>query len=338
MEFSFFGTEEIQSSIKIYLKRLSNFNQPVAEDISTEIDSFKNILQYILDEPIAADKNFTITLSKHQTRIQHLLNNEINNDSVLEIMYIFYMFCLEYKFRHPNHSHSTIDGYYAQIENNKKKFTKYVSNYSKSLGPLRFEVIEDKLEHNQSNHTDDQENIKKQIRDWNLNLKQKQQEIKELEEKLDTLRITGNFELLNVGLEKFISQKKRAQLIALFMIILLATGVLYAPFQAYDSGLFYAPAYLMVELLLIYFFRIVIKSYFSISDQLLQLNNRQALLQFIQPYTDYKIKNKIAYEQIAKFEDIVFSKISPDMEKVPTSPDLISAIEKIANIVKRPSS
>ncbi|MFZ3054245.1 MAG: hypothetical protein WA099_12675 [Sulfuricurvum sp.] len=91
---------------------------------------------------------------------------------------------------------------------------------------------------------------------------------------------------------------------------------------------------LTIEIFLVYYFRIFLHNYNSIEEQILQLENKSSLLQFISDYMEYKQDNDVKSDDIAKFEDIIFSKISPNMKTIPTSPDLISLVEKIAKIVK----
>lgn len=91
---------------------------------------------------------------------------------------------------------------------------------------------------------------------------------------------------------------------------------------------------LTIEIFLVYYFRITLHNYNSIDEQMLQVETKSSLLEFISDYMEYKQENKIGHEDISKFEDIIFSKISPDMKTVPTSPDVVSLIEKIAKIIK----
>jgi len=92
---------------------------------------------------------------------------------------------------------------------------------------------------------------------------------------------------------------------------------------------------LTIEIFLVYYFRIVLHNYNSIDEQILQLENKSALLKFISDYVEYKKDNDIKQDDISKFEEIIFSKISPNMKTIPTSPDVISLVEKVAKIIKK---
>ena len=58
-------------------------------------------------------------------------------------------------------------------------------------------------------------------------------------------------------------------------------------------------------------------------------------MKFISDYVEYKKDNDVSQEDISKFEEIIFSKISPNMKTIPTSPDVISLVEKVAKIIKK---
>ena len=94
----------------------------------------------------------------------------------------------------------------------------------------------------------------------------------------------------------------------------------------------------VIEIFLVYYFRIFLHNYNSIEEQILQLENKSALLQFISHYIIYKKDNDIQQDDVSKFEEIIFSKISPNMKTIPTSPDVISLVEKIAKIFNKRQS
>jgi len=91
---------------------------------------------------------------------------------------------------------------------------------------------------------------------------------------------------------------------------------------------------LTIEVFLVYYFRIILHNYNSVDEQILQVETKSSLLGFISDYMEYKQENTIGHDDISKFEDIIFSKISPNMKTIPTSPDIVSLIEKITKIIK----
>lgn len=92
---------------------------------------------------------------------------------------------------------------------------------------------------------------------------------------------------------------------------------------------------LSIVAILIYYFRIVFHSYKSVQSQILQLELRRTLIQFIQSYTEYsteiKVKDKDA---LAKFESIIFSGIVSNNEKLPSTYDGLDQIMKLLKNLK----
>jgi hypothetical protein len=87
-----------------------------------------------------------------------------------------------------------------------------------------------------------------------------------------------------------------------------------------------------IEVVLVYFFRIILMNYRSVKAQKLQIELRKTLCQFIQSYAEYSAKLKkqdgIALE---KFENLIFSGLLSDPEKLPSTFD---GLEQLGNLVK----
>ncbi|EKM6438492.1 hypothetical protein PU783_000625 [Cronobacter sakazakii] len=89
---------------------------------------------------------------------------------------------------------------------------------------------------------------------------------------------------------------------------------------------------LSLTLILIYFFRVVLNNFNSVRAQLMQINLRKNLCQFVHNYAEYSkdiISDKI--NPLTKFEDIIFSNIMGSDEKTPSTFD---GIEQLASIIK----
>lgn len=90
-----------------------------------------------------------------------------------------------------------------------------------------------------------------------------------------------------------------------------------------------------IEILLIYLFRVVLANYQSIKKQLLQIELRMTLCQFIQSYTDYANKMKAADKaSLEKFENLIFSGIVMDDQQLPSTFDGIEQISKMVSALK----
>ena len=87
-----------------------------------------------------------------------------------------------------------------------------------------------------------------------------------------------------------------------------------------------------LEFVFIYFFRVVLNHYNSIQTQIMQIELRQSLCQFIQSYAKYakEIKEKDG-ASLEKFENLIFSSILSTPDKVPSTFD---GIEQLSNLIK----
>ncbi len=88
--------------------------------------------------------------------------------------------------------------------------------------------------------------------------------------------------------------------------------------------------------LLIYFFRIVLLNFKSIQSQLLQIELRKTLCQFIQNYSKYSSEmSKENKESLSKFENIIFSGIVADEKKMPSTFDGVDQLAKLVGSLKK---
>jgi hypothetical protein len=87
-----------------------------------------------------------------------------------------------------------------------------------------------------------------------------------------------------------------------------------------------------IEIILIYFFRVILINHRSVKAQIMQIELRQTLCQFIQSYASYskEIKTQDA-NALEKFENLIFSGVLSDPEKLPSTFD---GIEQIGNFIK----
>jgi hypothetical protein len=99
---------------------------------------------------------------------------------------------------------------------------------------------------------------------------------------------------------------------------------------SYKELLALSPVILSIEIIVIYFFRILLKNFQSISAQIVQLELRKALCSFIEKYTEHKA-GLGEYVDLTGFEKLVFSEISVNPGQVPHTFEGIEQIAKIAN-------
>lgn len=196
----------------------------------------------------------------------------------------------------------------------------------------KFDDFEDKYKDNNKQN----ENISSLL----SNFEKEKTNVESLLESLKGNKHQLNIEKLDKGFSELLSKKedkktKNLRFLVIFGIIIIIIPIISIFLYSDKINLFMSIPIFMIEVFMIYYFRIILHSFNSIEEQILQLENRSSLLGFISDYVEFKKDNKVTQEEIEKFEDIIFSKISPNMRTIPTSPDMISLVEKVVNIIKK---
>ncbi|QSV45301.1 hypothetical protein [Geobacter benzoatilyticus] len=190
--------------------------------------------------------------------------------------------------------------------------------------------------------------LKKQ---WDEEIEVKKDEADAIKDKLNEYKIGFNFIGLYKGFED-LGSKKNTEVTNLFRSLILMGIVIVLPllieiivafngiYQSKSLGidhLFVVIPLLSTEIILIYYFRVILHNLNSAKAQKMQIELRQTLCQFIQSYAEFseKIKkqDKTALE---KFENLIFSGILADPEKLPSTYDGIDQIGKLVKSLKGP--
>lgn len=181
---------------------------------------------------------------------------------------------------------------------------------------------------------------------WDTELNEKKAEIEGLRKSIDSIKTQYNFVGLVKGFETLADGKKTERnrsFLSLLAIGAAMLGTLVAEIiyvlqdpefihSRKESLLFTVPAIVTIELILFYFFRVVLTRYRGLQAQLLQLELRISLCQFIQSYTEYSVKIKKADPgALEKFESLIFSNVIPDAERLPATFD---GIQQLADLIK----
>ncbi|HGY9603670.1 TPA: hypothetical protein ACOJO9_000866 [Enterobacter roggenkampii] len=88
---------------------------------------------------------------------------------------------------------------------------------------------------------------------------------------------------------------------------------------------------LSLTLILVYFFRVSLLNFNSIRAQLIQIDLRKSLCQFIQNYATYAQEiREHNTDLLVKFEEVIFSNIMPSEDKIPSTFD---GIEQLTNLI-----
>lgn len=181
---------------------------------------------------------------------------------------------------------------------------------------------------------------------WDAEVEEKQEKVNALKAQLDNLETGYNFVGLEHGFRQLRDQKTKEKCWAFWSIVCLGL-VAIAPvgvelcfifknkdaLDAYQQRLLLGLLPLLtLEVLLVYFFRIVLAHFRSIKAQLLQLELRSSLCQFVESYakfaSDIKKQDESALE---KFENQIFSGLISSEENLPSTFD---GTEQLAKLIK----
>jgi hypothetical protein len=183
-------------------------------------------------------------------------------------------------------------------------------------------------------------------KEWDLEIETKKAETETIKNSLDTYKNAFNFVGLNDGFGNLATKKKNEAFWAFWSLIvmgflillplILEMNVVASTLNSEDkigiNHLLVLIPLVSIEIILIYFFRIILINHRSVKAQIMQIELRQTLCQFIQNYADYssEIKKKDA-SALEKFENLIFSGVLSDPEKLPSTFD---GIEQIGNFIK----
>jgi hypothetical protein len=211
-----------------------------------------------------------------------------------------------------------------------------------------FEKYEDLVKESNENALKIEKKIQEKEDSISKFIEKKQKEVDILDEKLNNLKTAFNFVGLSQGFENLLSQKNNSKWISfsimtIFCILLITVPIVFIGgrflnwLSEYninwnDIGWEHTLPIFGLEFVLIYFFRVVLTHYNSIQTQIMQIELRQSLCQFIQYYADYakEIKEKDG-ASLEKFENLIFSSILSTPDKVPSTFD---GLEQLSNLIK----
>lgn len=186
---------------------------------------------------------------------------------------------------------------------------------------------------------------------------EKLEDVKRLDDRLKKLKKGFNFVALSDGFSRILNEKKVSKNLILILLFFIAVIILAIPLFKMIPVFKMIPACEMIpickifsdggtnltwqqiaisaglELVLIYFFRVVLFHYRTVQIQIMQLDLRLSLCQFIQSYAEYakeiKTNDKDALD---KFENLIFSSILSSDEKIPSTFD---GLEQLSSLIKQ---
>lgn len=104
-------------------------------------------------------------------------------------------------------------------------------------------------------------------------------------------------------------------------------------FLSIFNKLFYLLPITVAEIILIFYFRIILGQFNAVNAQLLQLKMRLSICQFIESYVDFK--GDSGQQNLEKFESLIFSNLMPSAEQVPSTFDGLEHLGKAIASLKK---
>ncbi|MFV3288425.1 hypothetical protein ACNFBR_06775 [Pseudomonas sp. NY11955] len=169
----------------------------------------------------------------------------------------------------------------------------------------------------------------------------REERVKALAEKLETYETAFNFVGLYAGFKSLrvtkVSERRWNFFYLLVLGTLLLVPVVLKFFATLEAPASHGPDYVGLaalaglELLILYFFRVALQNFKSIKAQLLQIDLRMTLCQFVQSYAEYSKDARAGSPGLLeRFEQVVFSGIVNDESAIPSTFD---GLDKLAEVV-----
>lgn len=185
---------------------------------------------------------------------------------------------------------------------------------------------------------------------WDREIASKERDVKTIQSTLDKQKHSYNFISLHRGFRKIGDIKAKELRLARTAMVLLGL-IIPALISAEACLVFFGGIKFTnndtadwiklipgISLLFIslYYFRISLANVNSIKAQMIQISLRMSLCQFIENYTKFSSKvNAESKDLLAKFEEVVFSNIMPNAEKIPSTFDGVEQLAKLIGNLKK---
>lgn len=336
------------------LRGIRELAQP---EFSNEVkEQLSEVLRYMIGSP----KEFDNYTRHNQAWIGKRFFEQIRNfnpeepdasEGVIDIFCMSFRFLCELEFMMPGELTFDLSAVKSFVDRNLSKFpARYAQSLAHALYSMPAAILRAILKRPGLNSflefdkTEERLNTLKATWDEELNIKQAAVDGLKLSlEKYETaFNFVGLVEAFRMLIRDKLSDKRRAfyALLGIGALTLVPLGAelwfLYSMKESLDNYkqilLFAAPAIAAVEILLIYYFRVVLAHFRSVKAQLLQLELRSALCQFIQSYSTYSAQIKKAdASALEKFESLIFSGLLASEDALPSTFD---GTEQLAKLIK----
>lgn len=320
------------------------------------------IMTSIINDPEAWNKYGNINAELIGGDLLYYLTEKEEEEDKIRLLYLIFMVALEYKLASSydlNHQTLALINYYHSDEfeapaDTKKLFDDAIKAMPHQILKRLFTSdLRDKISKIES-FTEKTENSLKTIKDfdssWDKKLIDREQKIHALDEKLKKYESGFNFVGLNHGFNNLRKNKvieldalnnniktwKVATITIPFISILILLFLAYSAIPSKVQAPYFILPLFTLFILSLYFYRVALIAQKSIKSQILQIDLRMTLCQFIQSYADYSkdLKDKNEHT-LHRFEEIIFSGLVANDAELPTTFDGLQQLSKFIETIKK---
>nr|SPS05521.1 conserved protein of unknown function [Candidatus Nitrotoga fabula] len=355
---SFFSSETSRHILQNFLGRISAL-QPNGIFETTRNGFVIQIIKLMLTNANAWNTACPISIEHYRNNFFEDLSNtnQLKKDDLDRIYTKCYRFIIEYSFSIHNeledacsYARRFLSEHLTQFNSDNQaeiqstnlelplKILKSILNSDATQSLIKFKTLSTSI---------DEKLIK-----WEKDLNIREKEVKKLQLALEKQETGYNFVGLYKGFNQLCEIKNQEEKGLLFWLVSLGGLIICAlsieiisllhdvnfadPVKFKRALVIAIPATSLIAIL-IYYFRIILHNYKSVKSQILQIELRKTLCQFIQNYakqsSELKENNNDALQ---KFENIIFSGIVSDNEKLPSTYDGLEQLSKFIKSVKGP--
>lgn len=349
----FFSTNEVHFALKRTHDTLSN---PVWSTVGNiHFQPFiLTALNLLTEKSKIFDGACNFSIERFGERFKNDIDSNLDKEAFLSILIHCYRFLSEFNFNNEGSRPNSLgyevdraldiikyDG--TDIQKNIKNQLVYIDNFMPVALAKRYLFKADfgLMREFDTKHGE----LGNVIAELDTKLAQSTEDVRKLHDALKSYKDAFNFVGLHKGFDDIARSKRVTARISMALMTLLA-GLMVAPFvwklwnilngiPMPDTGVELVVALVGYDLLLLYFFRILFHGYKSVKGQLIQLDLRRAVCQFIQSYAEYAVKIKGDNPALLeKFEALVFSGIVTNEDNIPSTFDGLEQMIKLLDKVK----
>ena len=177
-------------------------------------------------------------------------------------------------------------------------------------------------------------------------LSEKMNQLEALRDKIDNLTTEYNFVGLSSGFERIWRKKKDENNVIIAILFIMGIVMAIIPIYLYSisdnqdadisiiNHIIHITPLFTVEIILLYFFRVLLHQLNNVKAVLLQVEQRLNICQFFSSYVDYAEQHKADKERFEKFESLIFSGLLMDQSQLPSTFDGLDNLSKLIGSIK----